>query len=128
MGLCHYQIFYRVCHPCRKRLQKRTGIQAISKLIHGVGSRQKTDKYGQPYGWPANVYDKVENWVPEEWLKLNLGLSVEAARERILDKGIAIGKDINRTELVKMLGMLLQKIDYIGGSSTYGNQLLDIYL
>lgn len=84
--------------------------KAITELqqyyyITVAGSRQKTDKYGQPYGWPANVYDKVENWVPEEWLKLNLGLSVEEARERILDKGIAIGKNINRTELVKMLGM-----------------------
>lgn len=84
--------------------------KAITELqqnyyITVAGSRQKGDKYGQPYGWPANVYDKVENWVPEEWLKLNLGLSVEEARERILDKGIAIGKNINRTELVKKLGI-----------------------
>jgi len=70
-----------------------------------AGSRRKTDKYGQPYGWPANVYERVENWVPEEWLKLNSGLGCEEASGRILDIGIAIGKNINRTELAKTLGI-----------------------
>ncbi|NLM09208.1 MAG: hypothetical protein GX213_00155 [Clostridiaceae bacterium] len=70
-----------------------------------AGSRQKIDKYGKSYGWPANVYDKVENWVPQEWMKLNSGLSPEEARERILDAGIAISKNINRKELTKTLGI-----------------------
>lgn len=72
-----------------------------------AGSRRKTDKYGHTYGWAANVYDKVENWAPGEWLNLNPGLSCEEAREIILDKGITIGKDINRTELAKLLGIQL---------------------
>ena len=70
-----------------------------------AGSRRKTDKFGQPCGWPANVYDKVENWAPEEWMKQNSGLSQEEARERILDNGIAISKNISRAELAKMLGI-----------------------
>jgi len=70
-----------------------------------AGSRKKTDKYGKPYGWPANVYDKVENWVPQEWMKLNPGISPEEAREIILDAGIAISNDVSREELVKVLGM-----------------------
>ena len=40
----------------------------------------KTDKFGNPYGWSVNVYDKVENWVPEEWMELNDDLSVDEAR------------------------------------------------
>ena len=84
--------------------------KAITELqqyyyITVAGSRRKKDKYGQPYGWAANVYDKVENWVPEEWLKLNSGLGCKEAREIILDKGIAIGKNIKRTELAKTLGI-----------------------
>lgn len=68
-----------------------------------AGSRKKMDKFGQPYGWSANVYDKVENWAPEEWIELNTALSSEEAKGRILDKGIAIGKNINRTQLAKKL-------------------------
>lgn len=70
-----------------------------------AASRRKTDKYGQPYGWPVNVYDKVENWVPSEWMKMSPGLSSEEARERILDNGIVISKNISRKELAKTLGM-----------------------
>jgi len=69
-----------------------------------AGSRRKTNKYGQPYGWPANIYDRVENWVPEEWLKLNSGLGCEEERGRILDKGVAIS-NINRSGLAKALGI-----------------------
>jgi len=68
-----------------------------------AGSRRKIDKYGQPYGWPSNVYDMVENWVPEEWMELNSGLSQEEAREKILDK--AISENVSRTELAKLLGI-----------------------
>lgn len=87
------------------KVDKAISEQQQYYYITVAGSRRKTDKYGQPYGWAANVYDKVENWVPEEWLKLNSGLSVEEARGRILDKGITIGKNINRNELIKILGI-----------------------
>jgi hypothetical protein len=82
-------------------------IQELQQLYYVtvVGSRRKTDKFGQPYGWPANVYDKVENWVPEEWMTQNAGLSSEEAKERIRDHGIAITKNLSRSELAKILGM-----------------------
>ena len=70
-----------------------------------AGSRRKTDKYGQPYGWPANVYDRVENWAPEGWIKQNPDLSREDAREMILDAGMLICKDVSRSELARTLGM-----------------------
>jgi len=70
-----------------------------------AGNRKKVDKYGKPYGWAANVYDKVENWVPSEWMTLNAGLSPDEAKKIILDKGMSISKNINRKELAKMLGI-----------------------
>ena len=68
-----------------------------------AGSRRKKNKYGEPYGWPANLYDKVENWVPLDWMKLKSDMSSEEAREIILDNGISIGRNINRKELAKKL-------------------------
>ena len=50
-----------------------------------------------------NVCDKVENWVPLDWMKLNRGLSSAKAKEIILDNGITIGYNINRKELAKKL-------------------------
>lgn len=76
-----------------------------SYYITVAGNRRKSDKYGQPYGWPANVYDTVENWAPKEWIELNPDLSPEEARDRILDRGIVISNDINRAQLAKALGM-----------------------
>lgn len=76
-----------------------------SYYITVAGNRRKLDKYGQPYGWPANVYDTVENWVPKEWIELNPDLSPEEARDRILDRGIVISKNINRAQLAKALRM-----------------------
>jgi hypothetical protein len=68
-----------------------------------AGSSRKTGKYGQPYGWPANLYDKPLNWVPEKWMTGNNDISCEEAREKILDIGTAIGKDLNRSELERVL-------------------------
>jgi hypothetical protein len=70
-----------------------------------AGCRRKTDIYGRPYGWPANVYDKVERWAPPEWMKPLPGLSPKEAREKILDRGITICKNISRNELSKALGI-----------------------
>ncbi len=70
-----------------------------------AGNRRKTDKYGQPYGWPANVYDKVESWAPKEWMKLDPDLSAEEAGEKILDHGVAAGKSLSRSQLAKILGL-----------------------
>lgn len=69
------------------------------------GIRQKLDKFGQPYGWRINIYDKVENWAPEGWLSLNSGMDMEDAREAILDTADAMGKNIDRNALAKKLGL-----------------------
>ena len=68
-----------------------------------AGNRRKTDKFGHPYGWPANVYDKPLNWVPENWMIGINDINCEEAREKILDIGIAIGENFNRSELQRVL-------------------------
>lgn len=70
-----------------------------------AGNRRKTDRYGQPYGWPANVYDRVENWAPGEWLQLNPDLEQEEARELILANAAALGRKLDIPALKRVLSL-----------------------
>lgn len=84
--------------------------KAISELqqlfyITVAGNRRKLDKYGQPYGWPANVYDRVENWAPPEWMKQNQGLSRNEARELILENASVIGRNIETGSLKRIFSI-----------------------
>lgn len=81
-----------------KELQK-------SFYITVSGNRRKTDRFGKPYGWPANVYDRVENWVPEGWMKNSRDINAGEARERILERGVLIGTGIDPKALAKVLGI-----------------------
>lgn len=82
--------------------------KAISELermfyITVAGNRRKTDRFGQPYGWAANVYELVENWIPQEWFSLNQGVSKEEAKDLILDRAQEISGQINRKQLAAIL-------------------------
>lgn len=91
--------------------QKKGGSKvdrAITELqkhfyITVAGNRRKTDKYGNPYGWPANVYDKCLNWVPDEWMVGIDEISCEKARESIIYEAVNMGKDIDYKSLWKVL-------------------------
>ncbi|HEX2947845.1 MAG TPA: hypothetical protein VHT96_18050 [Clostridia bacterium] len=69
-----------------------------------AGSRQKTDRLGQPYGWHINIYSKVEDWAPSGWLDAKPGMDRDEAIEEILDIGTANGKNIDRDKLARILG------------------------
>ncbi len=69
-----------------------------------AGSRQKTDRLGQPYGWHINVYSKVEDWTPSDWLAAGPAFDRGEAVEAILDIGMANGCNINRDKLAHVLG------------------------
>jgi hypothetical protein len=71
-----------------------------------AGSRQKLDRSGQPYGWRINVYELVEDWVPDEWLTVNAFSDREEAQAAILDIGQAMGSGIDRNKLAKALGFI----------------------
>jgi hypothetical protein len=70
-----------------------------------AGSRQKLDRAGQPYGWHINVYNRVEDWAPASWLGDGTVPEHDEAIEEILDLGVSIGRNIDRGQLLKALGM-----------------------
>jgi hypothetical protein len=83
--------------------------KAISQLqkefyITIAGVRQKVGKDGQPYGWPASVYDRVENWAPADWLQPAAGLKPDDAWEQILQAGEAMSAGVDLKLLAKKLG------------------------
>lgn len=69
-----------------------------------AGNRRKIDKNGQPYGWPANVYDRVEDWTPADWRRLNPSLPCAKAREIILDVGAGLGR-VTRQQIARKMGL-----------------------
>ncbi len=69
-----------------------------------AGNRQKMDKYGLYYGWPANVYEKVTRWIPSVWLEESTDYEPKEARNIIVETGLSmIGEDIDRKQLAKVL-------------------------
>lgn len=68
-----------------------------------AGNRRKVSKHGQPYGWPACIYERVIDWSPENWMSGTPSTESEEARERILDIGMAVGGDLSRKALAQAL-------------------------
>ena len=69
-----------------------------------AGSRRKLARDGQPYGWPANTFDRVPNWAPEGWLKDTGKIHPDDAWEVILDVGQTLGPTVKRSDLAHALG------------------------
>lgn len=67
-----------------------------------VGGKQRIDKSGKPFGDPANVYDKVINHIPKEWLIEPQGLDKENARQMILERARTISTRASEKDLLKM--------------------------
>lgn len=70
-----------------------------------AGSRRKVGQDGQPYGWPACIYERVFHWAPADWMRKTSGVEPGGACETILDTGVAMGKNIDRDELARKLGL-----------------------
>jgi hypothetical protein len=70
------------------------------------GSRRKTARDGQQYGWAASIYQRVDNWAPASWLEGVRALDSIAACETLLDIGVNIGQNLERDALAKVLGFL----------------------
>ncbi len=82
--------------------------EAVAELertffITNAGNRRKINQAGLPYGWPANLYEKVTTWAPADWLEGWASLRPEQAAEMILDEGEAICPGLDREELAKKL-------------------------
>ncbi|MHC9541023.1 MAG: hypothetical protein AB9903_16100 [Vulcanimicrobiota bacterium] len=63
------------------------------------------DKYGKPYGWAINLFERVAHWVPAEWLDDRDSWRQPEACEALLEQGMAIGRNVNRLKLAKVLGL-----------------------
>lgn len=83
------------------------GIRELQRAyyITSAGNKRKLNKHGQPYGWPACVYETVESWAPEGWLDGTFKITPAEAREKIFDHAMTIVKNLSREELAKILGM-----------------------
>lgn len=79
-----------------KELQKRY-------IITVCGNKRKVSADGLPYGWPANTYCLVENWVSQDWLNGAQQLTQAEAKKKILDAGCAMGNSVDRLKLSKLL-------------------------
>lgn len=72
-------------------------------IITVCGNKRKLSLDGLEYGWPANTYCLVENWMPADWLANTEKIDPAEARRRILDIGCSIGNQLDRTALSRLL-------------------------
>jgi len=121
-----YLFFYYAYHPtetikelwtagklCRTtwdlwNLFEERSLLSTSDIRHLMGITIKNggsniSKDGEPYGWPACVYDKVVDWIPTNWFDDKEKFKPEEAREKILEKGMVIGNNFSRKQLAKKL-------------------------
>lgn len=68
-----------------------------------AGSRRKLNKFGEPYGWAANVYDVVENWAPKEWLQDCDKIGQAEAKQKILEVGVKNSNPMMEKAILKAL-------------------------
>jgi hypothetical protein len=66
-----------------------------------AGRSYRVDRSGRPYGWPSNLYETVDRWVPEDWWRLSAGFDRRAACESILEAADAFAPALDRTDLAK---------------------------
>lgn len=94
--------------------RRKKGASAVDSAIQQLqreyyitvdGNERRISAKGEFYGWPINRYCRVVDWIPVGWLDSANDLSVEEARELILDKGMEISKGVNRKDLAKRLGL-----------------------
>ncbi len=70
-----------------------------------AGNRRKIGKSGEPYGWPANVYDRVVDWAPAGWLDKCADLEKAEAGCYIIDTGLKMGNNLKEADLRKVLAI-----------------------
>jgi hypothetical protein len=69
-----------------------------------AGSRRKIGGDGQPYGWPASIFQRIYQWAPEGWMGGIERFMLEEAREMILDAAEAAQPEIDRNGFARKMG------------------------
>ncbi|MCX7773824.1 MAG: hypothetical protein N2376_12005 [Clostridia bacterium] len=93
---------------------KKTGASAVDNAVKTLqkefyitvaGNRRKVNKLGEPYGWPSNTYQVVEDWAPADWLKGEPALDKSKARQRILEAVCSQSEAPDIKKVYKTLGL-----------------------
>jgi hypothetical protein len=69
-----------------------------------TGSRRKIGRDGLPYGWAASMFSPVTAWIPLDWRTPPAQLTIEAAREQILDLAERNVPGADRSAIARVLG------------------------
>lgn len=82
-----------------------TAVKHLQKeyYITVAGTRRKINKFGEPYGWPANRYELVTDWIPKEWGDVPSLISKQEACDEIIKRGVDIGVGIDTNKLKRVL-------------------------
>jgi hypothetical protein len=67
------------------------------------GNRRKVNAQGEPYGWPSNTYERIEDWAGADWLSTEL--TREAARQRILETVLGQCQNPDIRKVTRVLGL-----------------------
>jgi len=70
-----------------------TAVKQLQKeyYITVAGTKRKINKLGEPYGWPANTYELVTDWLPKEWIYRPSLIEKKEAGDEIIKRGVDIG-------------------------------------
>ncbi len=66
-----------------------------------TGNMDMLDQEGNPYN-KAVAFDKVDKWIPSQWLSINLPMSHEEAVETIYGRLTDVSKDLDRAQVEKL--------------------------
>lgn len=68
------------------------------------GNEHKLNAQGEPYGWAAIRYSRVEDWAPADWLAGAKTWPAEEARAAILEEALKHTPGLDAAKLAKKLG------------------------
>lgn len=72
-------------------------------ILTVCGNKRKVSFEGAEYGWPSNTYCLVHDWASEGWLDGINDIDPDDARNKILNIGCSIGRNVDRLALSKIL-------------------------
>jgi hypothetical protein len=67
------------------------------------GNERKVSADGHFYGWPSNVYTRLVDWIPKDWLATAPEWNMAEARDWITEIVIGMNKLLNRKAVARAL-------------------------
>lgn len=70
-----------------------------------AGNRQRVGRDGVPYGWHHLVYERVDDWAPEEWTRDAASMSRDEAWSRVFESCGKLAPALGEREWKKVFGI-----------------------